>query len=216
MKFTKENSPIIIIGGGSHAKVLIDLLLQQPVSILGIVDPNMTGYTVLGIPVIGNDDIVFNYATGEIKLVNGVGSTEDLGKRTTVFGFFKSAGYSFASLIHPAALIGTQVDIGEGVQIMAGAIIQTGSRIGHNTIINTRVAIDHDCTIGNHVHLAPGVTLSGGVVIGEGTHIGTGASIIQNIRIGKNSLIGAGAAIINDVPDNAVVVGVPGKVIKYR
>ena len=210
------NLPVIIIGGGSHAKVLIDLLLLQPVSIIGIADPNMAGYTVLGIPVIGNDDVVFNHPPGEIKLVNGVGSTADLSKRTTVFGFFKSSGYGFATLIHPAAIIGTQVDIGEGVQIMAGAIVQTGSRIGDNTIINTRAVVDHDCSIGNHVHLAPGVTLSGGVMIGEGVHIGTGASVIQNIRIGDNSIIGAGAAIINDVPDNAVVVGVPGKVVKYR
>jgi UDP-perosamine 4-acetyltransferase len=216
MKSSHGDLPIIIIGGGSHAKVLIDLLLQHQVSIIGIADPNMQGYTVLGIPVIGNDDIVFNHATDEIKLINGVGSTGDVNKRTTVFGFFKSAGYGFKTLIHPAAIIGTQVEHGEGVQIMAGAIVQTGSQIGDNTIINTRTAVDHDCIIGAHVHLAPGVTLSGGVKVGDGTHIGTGASVIQNIQIGKNSIIGAGAAIIRDVPDNAVVVGVPGKVIKYR
>lgn len=211
-----KNLPVIIVGGGRHAKVLIDLLLQKSMSVIGIVDPNMGGYTVLGVPIIGNDETIFSYAPDEIKLVNGVGSTEDLSKRTTVFDFFKLSGYTFATLIHPAAVIGTQVEIGEGVQIMAGAIVQTSSRIGDDTIINTRATVDHDSNIGNHVHLAPGVTLSGGVTVGEGTHIGTGATVIQNIRIGKNSIIGAGAVIIKDVPDNAVVVGVPGKVIKYR
>jgi UDP-perosamine 4-acetyltransferase len=216
MNGSNINSPVIIIGGGRHAKVLIDLLKQQSVSIIGIADPNMTGYTVLGVPIIGDDQVIFGFAADQIELVNGVGSTEDLGKRITVFEFFKSSGYHFATLIHPATVIGMQVEIGEGVQIMAGAIVQTSSRIGDNTMINTKVAVDHDCTIGPHVHLAPGVTLSGGVMVGEGTHIGTGATVIQNIRIGKNSIVGAGAVIIKDVPDNAVVVGVPGKVIKYR
>ena len=50
----------------------------------------------------------------------------------------------------------------------------------------------------------------------EGANIGIGAVVIQGLTIGKWSTIGAGSVIINDVPDYAVVVGNPGKVIKYN
>ncbi len=216
MNLSLGNLPVIVIGGGGHAAVLIDLLLQQSRHILGITDPNLPDHTVLGVPIIGDDEVVLTQAPEEIRLVNGIGSTRDLRKRISVFDCFKSAGYTFTTLVHQMAIIGTQVEFGEGAQIMAGAIIQTGSRIGDDTIINTGATVDHDCLIGNHVHLAPGITLSGGVMVGEGTHIGTGASVIQNVRIGKNSVIGAGTVVIEDIPDNVVVVGVPGKVVKYR
>jgi acetyltransferase EpsM len=60
------------------------------------------------------------------------------------------------------------------------------------------------------------VALAGNVVVGEGAHIGIGAAVIQNVKIGKWATIGGGAVIIRDVPDYAVVVGNPGRVIKYR
>ncbi len=65
------------------------------------------------------------------------------------------------------------------------------------------------------VHISPNVAIAGGVKIGEGTHIGIGACIIPGITIGKWVTVGAGAIIIKDVPDFAVVVGNPAKIIKY-
>lgn len=52
--------------------------------------------------------------------------------------------------------------------------------------------------------------------IGEGTHVGIGAIIIQGLKIGKWATIGAGTVVLDDIPDYAVVVGNPGKVIKYN
>jgi acetyltransferase EpsM len=54
------------------------------------------------------------------------------------------------------------------------------------------------------------------VQVGEGTHIGIGACVVQGIKVGKWATIGAGAVIIKDVPDYAVVVGNPGRIIKYN
>ena len=58
--------------------------------------------------------------------------------------------------------------------------------------------------------------MAGNVQVGEGTQIGIGASVIQGVKIGKWAMIGAGSVIISDVPDFAVVVGNPGKIIKYK
>lgn len=207
--------PIIVIGAGGHAKVLIDTLLDQNKNIIGIVDKEVskTKNGLLGIQVLGTDDVVLQYQAEDISLVNGIGSVEHTHLRKNVNDHFKQRGYSFTRVIHSSAIIAKDVICGEGVQVMAGAIIQTGSRIGMNTIINTKASIDHDCKIGAHVHIAPGVTISGGVQIGDGVHIGTGATLIQGIKVGPNSVIGAGSVVIRDVMSGTAVVGVPAAVL---
>jgi len=94
---------------------------------------------------------------------------------------------------------------------MAGSVIQPGSVIKKNTIINTKVSVDHDCIIGAHVHLAPGVTISGGVCVEDAVHIGTGALVIQGIHIGKKCLIGAGSLVLNNIKEGSTVFGLPAR-----
>ncbi len=209
------NLPVIILGAGGHAKVLIDTLLLRAVAITGIVDPDPKkhGTGILGVPVIGNDDVVHEHEPGAVLLVNGVGSIERPVLRKQLFDKFTARGFTFASVLHPSAVIAKDALLAEGVQVMAGAIIQPGCVIGRNSIINTRASVDHDCTIADHVHVAPGVTLSGGVSVGEQVHIGTGATVLQGVRIGRNSTIGAGAVVLHDVPEAVLLFGVPGKVI---
>jgi sugar O-acyltransferase (sialic acid O-acetyltransferase NeuD family) len=122
---------------------------------------------------------------------------------------------SFISLIHPQSSISNNAEIGIGTVVMSGVVVNYGVHVGDHCILNSGAIIDHDCTLENYVHVSPNATLCGQVSIGTGTWIGAGATIIQGINIGKNVTIGAGAVIINDVPDNATVVGNPGKVIKY-
>lgn len=203
--------PVIVIGGGGHAKVLIDILLIRGNEVLGYsdVDTNQKGTKLLGVPMIGDDNIVLEHKPESVELVNALGSVRLPAKRKNLFDKFKDRGFTFASVIHPSAVIASDVEIREGAQIMAGAIIQPGSRIGLNTIVNTKTSVDHDCIIGDHVHLAPGTTISGGVTVGAGVHIGVGATVIQGVRIGDNSLIGAGSLVLKDVPKGAKVMGVP-------
>ena len=208
--------PIIILGAGGHTKVLIDALHQQSANLLGITDPDpqKIGENILGVPVIGDDDVIYVYNYDSIELVNGIGMIANEKRRQQIFDSFKCQGYKFASVIHDSVMLSSEVELSEGVQIMAGAVIQPGSKIGTNSIINSRASIDHDTIIGNHVHIAPGVTISGGVQIGNGTLIGTGATIIQGIKIGTNSIVAAGAVVIRDVLDGMTVMGIPAKVVK--
>lgn len=123
---------------------------------------------------------------------------------------------NFQVLIRPYSRVSPlEVIIGKGSVVMVGAIINPFVRIGEQCIINSGVIVEHDCKIGNFVHICPGANLAGGVEVGEGTMIGIGAVIIQGVKIGKWAVIGAGAVIVNDIPDYAMVVGVPGKIIKY-
>jgi len=200
---------VILLGAGGHAKVLLDALRLAGVQVKGVVDPVLAGSSTLwrAIPIIGNDDDLLKLNPDQVILVNGTGSLPSSSLRHRLFNRFTEAGFQFMNVIHPSALIGAGVELGEGVQVMAGAIIQADTAIGSNSIINTGALVDHDCVIGPDVHLAPGVVVSGGVTIGEGAHVGTGSSIIQGISIGAGAIVGAGTVVVKDVRERHKLLG---------
>ncbi len=204
--------PVIIIGAGGHAKVLFDCLQLLNVDVVGALDkaPCSEGGTD-ALPIIGDDSAISAYSCDAVELVNGIGSVRDTSLRRDIFHKFKYLGYVFRTVIHPAATIARNCFIGEGVQVMAGAVINTGTSIEADAIVNTGAVIDHECRIGKHVHIAPGVTISGGVKVGDGSHIGTGATLIQGVIVGERAIIGAGAVVISDIAAESKVVGVPAK-----
>jgi UDP-perosamine 4-acetyltransferase len=208
--------PVIVIGGGGHAKVLVSTLLLCGRSILGFVDLNPTAPPLLGIKCFGSDAAVSLHVPSDVQLVNGVGSTGSTARRQDVYERFTREGYCFATVKHPSAIIAPEAQIEDGVQVMAGAVVQAGCRLGANVIVNTGAQVDHDCIIGSHAHVAPGVTICGAVDVGAGAHIGAGATLIQGIRIGAGSVVGAGALVIRDVPQGAKVIGVPAALISDR
>lgn len=210
------NMPVIVLGAGGHAKVLINALQMSLVEILGITDPDpgLIGQKILGIPVVGTDDELQKYSAGKVQLVNGLGSVGLPTARRRLFNEGRKMGFSFAAVIHPAAVVAGDVEIGEGSQVMAGAILQPGVCIGDNVIINTRASVDHDCHIADHTHIAPGVTLSGEVNIGSGSHVGTGSSIVQGVNVGDGCLVGVGSVVLKDVPSGVKAYGCPAKVVE--
>ncbi len=207
------SEPVIIIGAGGHAKVLLNALQLSSVNLLGLTDadPTKHGTTILGCPVLGDDTIIDTYDHNVIRLIIGVGSTEPGSARRNAFEHFQSKGFSFSNCVHPSAIVAPDVKLAPGSQIMAGAIIQPGCKVGMNTIINTRASVDHDCHIGDHVHIAPGAILGGTVIIGHGSHIGTHATVIENTTIGSDAMIAAGACVITNLKSHDRAAGVPAK-----
>lgn len=199
----KNNYPIIIIGGGGHATVLIELLKLLGKTILGVVAPQFcTIKNYSDINYLGNDEVIFkSYYPRNVKLINGVGavSVQKNQVRQKIFQIFKDAGYSFETLVHPSAIVANTVILDEGVQVMARVVIQPNTIIEKNTIINTGACIDHDCFIAENTHIAPGVTISGNVTIGKNSHIGVGTNIIQGIDVGCNVMISAGSTVVKNV-----------------
>lgn len=191
------NRPVIVLGGGGHARVLIDALRLSKNQILGVTDfrPSSVNPQKVGVKILGDDGAILSFRPAKVSLVNGLGSTGSTAARMALFEKFKVKGYRFISVIHPSAVIAKDAVLGEGVQIMAGAVIQTGVVIGNNAIINTRASVDHDCHIGSHVHIAPGAVLSGGVEIGDGSHVGVGAIIVQNVKLPAHSFVKAASLV---------------------
>lgn len=186
--------------------------------VIGFTDPDQAlwGQVVDGIPVIGGDHEILKKDCSEIFLAIGLGGTGDNKPRKRLFEEFFFKGYSFPVLIHPSSFVSGNVVLGSGSLVMAGALLQTGCRVGKNVIINTGALADHDCVIGDHAHLAPGTVLSGNVFVACMAHIGTGAVIIQNIRVGEGALVAAGSVAIRDVKEGSRVSGVPAKEMKTQ
>jgi sugar O-acyltransferase (sialic acid O-acetyltransferase NeuD family) len=199
--------PIILLGGGGHASVVLDALLRSGAEIAGIIDPDPAVARHLGQirPYLGGEDAFERYKPARYALANGVGGIATPQRRAT-FERWREAGYRFPPILHPAAAIASfGVVLGEGCQLMAGTVLQANSVLGANCVINTRASIDHDGRIGAHAHIAPGAVLCGGVMVGEGSHIGAGAIIIQGVRVGANCVIGAGTTLRHDTGDDVIV-----------
>lgn len=206
--------PVLIIGAGGHAVVVLDVLRAMGADTIGYADtaPALHGANVRGMPVIGGDEAVFErYPPERVMLANGVGGNRPTGERRAVFERFSDRGYRFLTLIHPSAIVSPSVTLGAGVQVMAGAVLQPSVTVGANSIVNTRASIDHDCSIGGHVHVAPGAVLSGGVSVADGAHLGAGCVVIQGMRIGERALVAAGAVVVRDVPALGRVAGNPAR-----
>ena len=199
--------PIILLGGGGHARVLLNLLRRLQVEILGFTDPQRKeGDDFFGVNLLGSDTAVLNYAAEHIELVNGLGSLpKDTGLRGELFSTFQQSGYHFKTLVDPTAFVATDAELAEGVQVLAGVIIQAGTIIAENCIVNSGAIVEHDCRIGRHVHIAPGAVLCGGVEVGDHVHIGSGATLIQGLRIGAESIIGAGSVVTRDIACRKIV-----------
>lgn len=198
---------ITLYGASGHSKVIIDILNCNSVTITAIIDDNPKTNTILGMPVVKNTDTDFSKVQHMIISIGNNKVRERISNQIKV---------DYVNAIHPTAILSRTVALGKGTVIMAGAIVNPDVTIGNHCIINTCAVVEHDCHIADFVHVSPSVSLAGNVTVGQGTHIGIGAKVIQGITIGKWATIGAGAIIIKDIPDYAVVVGNPGKIIKFN
>ena len=196
-----------LYGASGHCKVIIDIITTaKEFEIEGIVDDNPIVDAIFDIPVF-NTAVFETFADKPFIIAVGNNSMR---KRIV-----EDINAIYETAIHPQAVISLHTDIDTGTAVMAGAIVNADAVIGKHCIINTAAVIEHDCTLGDYVHISPNAALGGAVQIAEGAHIGIGATVLQGLKIGKWATVGAGTVIIEDVPDYAVVVGNPGKIIKY-
>lgn len=191
---------LLIIGASGHGKVVADIARLNGYQEIAFLDDNSKikqcgEYPIIGVSQTAKDidgDVVV--AIGNAKTRRMIQQNVDSARLVT--------------LIHPNAVV-SNIQIGCGTVVMAGAVVNPCVVIGEGCIINTSSSVDHDCRIGDYVHIAVGARVAGSVEIGDETWIGAGATVSNNVSICGGCMIGAGAVVVSNITEQGTYVGVP-------
>lgn len=206
---------LVIVGAGGFGRELLDVLRDA--------DPNgevwqFAGFVANDTPPPGlldridatwlGSDEEFLARPSADHFVIGIG---DPGVRSRVAGLYEGAGLVTATLVHPTASIGRDVELGAGTVLCAQSSVTTNVRIGRHVHVDRVTTVGHDCVIEDFVTMHPGVVVSGNVRIGTRARLGTTSCILPNLTLGSDVSVGAGAVVTRSVPDGQTVVGVPAR-----
>ena len=206
---------LILLGGGGHARSVLAALAQASIAVRGYLAP-APGPLSAHLAHLGDDDALTDFDPAQTQVVSGLGSAGSTRRRRELFERVSGTGFRFASVMHPRSFVDPAAQLGEGVHVLAGAVVNAGAIVGDDVIINSGAIVEHDAVIGSHSHITPGAVIAGAVRLGDGVHLGLGARVIQGIRIGSESIVGAGAVVIRDVEANSTVVGVPARLLSAQ
>ncbi len=188
----------VLLGAGGHAKVVLSLARACGLDVAGVCDPALARAGESrwrGLAVLGGDEALQKLSNDAWVLLNGVGQVVGNNARRALYERARAQGFRFPALVHPHAWIDDSAQLADGVQVMAGAVLQADVRVGENSLINTRASVDHDGRIGPHVHVAPGAVLCGEVELAEEAFVGSGAVLLPGVHVGARAVVAAGCTL---------------------
>ncbi len=210
---------IVIIGASGHGGMILDCIEKEGrFKVLGFLDSfKVKGAKLNGYEILGNEQdlptLIDKFNLYGVILAIGNNWTR---KRVAEKIGIIAPNLVFVTSIHPSAIIGKDVEIGQGTVIMPGAIINTNSRVGDFCIVNTNSSLGHDGNMQNFSSIASGVCTGGNLLLGRFSAISLGANVIEYITIGEHSVIGAGSLVVENVKGYLVVYGSPARTVRRR
>jgi sugar O-acyltransferase (sialic acid O-acetyltransferase NeuD family) len=203
--------PLVILGNHVLSVDIADVAEQSGWVVSAFVenlDRTRCRETLEGLPVVWIDELAD--MTDTHLAVFGLGTT----RRSRFTDDAAAIGMSFATVIHPTAVVSPRSTIGVGSVIGIRTVVAARSTIGEHVLMNRGAMVGHHTEIGDHVSVQPGAIVSGMCTVGPGTWIGVGATVLDRINVGRDAVVGAGAVVTKDVPDSTQVVGVPARIVK--
>ena len=212
--------PLVVLGGGEHARVVIDAARTQGDrwTVQGYVAPEAgAAPPAANLPWLG-DDAGFAARLGDLApdarpwLVLGFGGGDIIGAlaaRSAITERFPGARW--ATIVHAAAWVSPEATLESGAVVLAGAIVNTGAHVLRHAIVNSAAVVEHDVHIGGGSHVAPGAVIGGGARIGDHAFIGLGARVRDHIEVGAGAVVGMGAVVVESIAPGMTVLGVPAR-----
>ncbi len=201
---------LVIIGGGEHARVVIDAARSRPdeFRVIGCVDRAPVD---AGVPWLGDDDAVLGAPPSNARFIVGVGVRGPDERRAAIVARYEAAGARFATVVHARAVVSPTATLAPGVAVMAQAVVNPGARVGAHAIVNTAAVVEHDVVIGDFTHVGPAAALGGGARVGARAFLGLGCRVRDHVTLGDGVLVGMGAVVVGDLPAGAVALGLPAR-----
>ena len=212
--------PLILIGGGEHARVVADAAVSSGEwEVVAVADPSPAADALaqrLGVARLADDDglrqrLASTDPESRPWLLVAVGAVVDGRVRQQVAGRFEQERW--ASVVHATAWVSPSAMIEAGTVVMAGAVVNAGARVGAHAIVNTGAVVEHDVVVGAFTRVGPGATIGGATVIGADVLLGLGAAVRDHIAVGDGATVGMGAVVTSDVAAGDTVAGVPARVV---
>lgn len=219
----EKKTPVVILGAGGYASVVHEILSHyQDVLVLGCTDKALglserSAGEGVSLRILGDDDILPQLAEEHFGLRAVLALGPDLmNVRAQLIQTLRVAGIPSITAVHPRAIVSRMAKVGEGTVVRGGAVVAAGSESGLHCIINLAASIDHHAKLGTNVFVGQGARVSSYVELHDDVVIEMGASINSRVVVNKGARITGGAFVNTDVPDHAVVVGVPGRIVRYE
>lgn len=201
--------PLILVGGGGHAKSVLEAAESAGYDILGILDlPENVGKTILSTQVIGTDDDIPKFID-KAEFVITVGFITNPATRIRLYDNIKAAGGRLATVIASTAYVSKYAEIGEGTVVLHQAFVNAGACVGNNVILNTATNIEHDAVIGDHCHISTGTMVNGACQVGRRCFIGSQSVLAHCISIGDDIIISGGSFVRKSLTEKGIYSGNP-------
>ncbi len=116
-------------------------------------------------------------------------------------------------VVDPDALVAEGTIAGHGIWVQAGAAVMPTARIGNHVAIRSNAHVSHDVTVEAFAAIGLGAIVCGYAKLREGAYLAPAAVVRDGVTVGRFAVVGLGAVVTRDVPDHAVVVGNPARVV---
>jgi sugar O-acyltransferase (sialic acid O-acetyltransferase NeuD family) len=199
----------VLVGGGALAREIVDWfspsLAADGSRFVGYLDDGDAPMKSFGfdLPQLG---VTAGFDFGAAVAVMAVGTPA--GKRMLAERY---AGRSFATLVHPTAVVSASARLGRGVVVCPFAMVSANAMVEEHVLVNAFASVGHDVTVGACSTLSCHVDLTGGVSVGRESFFGSGARVIPNTAVGERCTIGAGAVVVRRTGDDATLFAAPAR-----
>lgn len=211
--------PLVIVGAGGFGRKVADIVdrvnsaqATRQWHMIGFVDDapsdlNLERLAKRRLPYLGTVN-EFMENPQKVHYILGIGSPQ---VRELMANRFDIEGHLAATLVDPMAMIGTEVEVGEGSVICSGAALDTNTKYGRHVQAGFNVIVGHDAKVGDFTSLSPLCAISGDCEVGDRVLIGVAATVMLGRRVGNDVIVGSNGTVARDVPDGATVKGVPAR-----